>query len=75
VSACGPEGGEEDRRNRRGSGSPTASDSGSYSGRTAELWRAIAVVWQRLVSGKERAGRGDHEGFYRWPRLGGGGRV
>jgi hypothetical protein len=75
VSACAPEGGEEDRRNRRGSGSPTASDSTGYGSRIMELQRAIAAVRQCLVSGKERAGRGDHEGFYRRPRHGGGGRV
>jgi hypothetical protein len=75
VSACASEGGEEDRRNRRGSGSPTASDSTGYGSKTAELRRAIAAVWRCLVSRKERAVRGDHGGFYRRLSLGGGGRV
>jgi hypothetical protein len=57
--------GEEDRRKRRGSGSPWWSDLSGDARKEAKLRRAIAPFWMRF--GRERKGRRGRSGrgFYR----------
>jgi hypothetical protein len=44
-------------------------------GGRADLWRAILSIWWHFGEEKQKEDVAEREGFYRGPRLGGGGRV